>query len=404
MSVQRRKDNKGRVLKNGESQRKNGSYMYRYSDANGTRHTVYAPDLKTLREKEEKIQKDIINNIDLSKDKITVSAYFKSYLDQKKNIKSTTRSNYEVIFLYLKKYGLGEMPIKNVKITNAKNFVIDIFKNGASFSTVQNVKGHMKSLFDLACEEDIIYKNPFTFTLSKVIPYEKHKKEALTSTQIDALLDYVHSNTCYKKHEDEIKILLYTGLRIGELYGLTFDDVDFEHKWISVNHQLVFYRKYDGGFIQEVHKPKTESGVRYVPMSDEVVQCFKNVIAARVHLDKEPVIDGYTNFIFITKNGVKSKYNLGPALTRIMKTYNEKFQDKEPLPNLTPHIFRHTFCTELINKGMNLKSVQYVMGHASIETTLNIYTHVNKMDVFEEFEKISGKPATNNCVYLSHAV
>lgn len=118
MSVQRRKDNKGRVLKNGESQRKNGSYMYRYSDANGTRHTVYAPDLKTLREKEEKIQKDIINNIDLSKDKITVSAYFKSYLDQKKNIKSTTRSNYEVIFLYLKKYGLGEMPIKNVKITN----------------------------------------------------------------------------------------------------------------------------------------------------------------------------------------------------------------------------------------------------------------------------------------------
>lgn len=296
------------------------------------------------------------------------------------------------------------MPIKNVKITNAKNFVIDIFKNGAGFSTVQNVKGHMKSLFDLACEEDIIYKNPFTFTLSKVIPYEKHKKEALTSTQIAALLDYVHSNTCYKKHEDEIKILLYTGLRIGELYGLTFDDVDFEHKWISVNHQLVFYRKYDGGFIQEVHKPKTESGVRYVPMSDEVVQCFKNVIAARVHLDKEPVIDGYTNFIFITKNGVKSKYNLGPALTRIMKTYNEKFQDKEPLPNLTPHIFRHTFCTELINKGMNLKSVQYVMGHASIETTLNIYTHVNKMDVFEEFAKISGKPATNNCVYLSHAV
>ena len=87
-----------------------------------------------------------------------------------------------------------------------------------------------------------------------------------------------------------------------------------------------------------------------------------------------------------------------------MKTYNEKFQDKEPLPNLTPHIFRHTFCTELINKGMNLKSVQYVMGHASIETTLNIYTHVNKMDVFEEFAKISGKPATNNCVYLSHAV
>ena len=107
MSVQRRKDNKGRVLKNGESQRKNGSYMYRYSDAKGIRHTVYAPDLKTLREKEEKIQKDIINNIDLSKDKITVSAYFKSYLDQKKNIKSTTRSNYEVIFLYLKKYGLG---------------------------------------------------------------------------------------------------------------------------------------------------------------------------------------------------------------------------------------------------------------------------------------------------------
>ena len=204
------------------------------------------------------------------------------------------------------------------------------------------------------------------------------------------------SKVCSQQH---ILCAVYIGIKALECQVKVIECIV-----ISVNHQLVFYRKYDGGFIQEVHKPKTESGVRYVPMSDEVVQCFKYVIAARVHLDKEPVIDGYTNFIFITRNGVKSKYNLGPALTRIMKTYNEKFQDKEPLPNLTPHIFRHTFCTELINKGMNLKSVQYVMGHASIETTLNIYTHVNKMDVFEEFAKTSGKPATNNCVYLGHAV
>ena len=162
-----------------------------------------------------------------------------------------------------------------------------------------------------------------------------------------------------------------TGLRISEFCGLTIRDVDFQNKKITVNKQL--RRDPKGRYY--ITKTKTKSGERFIPMSEAVQQAFQRAIKKRKKPKKEYMIDGISGFIFLTQEG-KPKVAVHYQMTmhRILKTYNQTHEEQWKIP-LTPHVMRHTFCTDLVNSGMDLKSVQYLMGHSNIRTTLNIYAH-----------------------------
>ena len=400
MSVQRRKDNKGRVLKTGESQRKDGSYMYRYSDPGGMRRTVYAPDLKALREKEDEIENNIYNGIDYFDGNITIEKLLERNFNLKRSLSASTQANYRNIITVLKRTSFIKTPIKYVKVSDAKSYILEL-ANGKKYSTVAFYKSFLRSSFEIACEEGIISKNPFDFSLREILRDTSEKRTALTQSQVQILLNFIHSNSCYSKWEDEIRILLGTGLRISEMYGLTMNDIDFEHMRIHVNHQLS-YRPSKGRNSWIIHPPKTKAGNRFIPMSNEVYECFKRTLLQRPHPTVEPSINGYTNFVFLSKSkyhNVKYECLLLQALNVIEAAYTAQYPNGPILPHLTPHIFRHTFCTNSINSGMNIKTVQYIMGHSSINMTLSVYTHATQTSVFEDFYK----KVDNNFVVLAQS-
>ena len=143
-------------------------------------------------------------------------------------------------------------------------------------------------------------------------------------------------------------------LHISEFCGLTKSDLDFKNKRIRVNHQL--QRTSQMQYI--IEKPKTESGERYVPMSDEVTTCFKRILKDRVNLKVEPMADGMTGFLFLDKNDMPmvalrwEKY-----FQHIREKYNSIY--KVQMPSITPHVCRYTFCSNMAKSGMNPVDFQW---------------------------------------------
>ena len=194
----------------------------------------------------------------------------------------------------------------------------------------------------------------------------------MTEEQEQALLSFIKTDNVYHKHYDDVLILLKTGLRISELCGLTVADIDFKNEVVIIDHQLL-KSKEQGYYIET---PKTKSGIRQVPLSRETIQAFQRVMKKRPKA--EPfVIDGRSNFLFVNHKGKpKVAIDYNALFIRMVKKYNKHHKDN-PLPHITPHTLRHTFCTRLANKNMNPKDLQYIMGHSNISITMNWYAHAS---------------------------
>lgn len=182
----------------------------------------------------------------------------------------------------------------------------------------------------------------------------------------------------------EFVVLLGTGMRVSEFCGLTKADLDFTGRKIRVDHQLV--RERGGKYY--VEKTKTECGCRYIPMTDEVYRSLQNILSRRKRVKTETIIDGYSGFLLLDKNdSPKVALHIENEMRWAMKKYQKLHPDK-PLPHITPHVFRHTFCTNMANAGMDIKTLQYVMGHSDVGVTLNVYTHASYDCAAEQMAKI----------------
>lgn len=393
---EKRRDNRNRILRNGESQRQDGRYAYKYKDLNGEIKFVYswrldkndrAPAGKarelSLREKEKQIQQDLFNQIVPNGGNMTVLELVEKYLSLKVNVRHNTQANYNFVKGILKKEAFGSMLIDKVKLSDAKAWLIKLQKDGRGYSTIHSVRGVVRPAFEMAVNDDLIRKNPFGFELATVVVNDSVTREAITRAQERAFLKFIQEDNCYRKYYDGIYILFNTGLRISEFCGLTLSDIDFKKKRIRVDHQL--QRKRDMEYI--IEDTKTKSGERYVPMSQQVMDCFRRIMDNRKVPNQEPMIDGYTGFLFLDKNGMPMvALHWEHYFKHILNKYNSIY--KVQLPKITPHVCRHTFCSNMAKSGMSPKTLQYIMGHSDISVTLNTYTHLNFDDAKVEFDRV----------------
>ena len=394
---EKRRDNRNRILHNGESQRQDGRYAYKYKDINGETKFVYSwrldkndrapagkPRDLSLREKERQIQQDLFNQIVPNGGNLTVLELVQKYLSLKVNVRHNTQANYNFVVGILKKESFGSLRIDKVKLSDAKAWLIKLQKDGRGYSTIHSVRGVVRPAFEMAVQDDLIRKNPFGFELATVVVNDSVTREAITRAQERAFLKFIQEDNCYRKYYDGIYILFHTGLRISEFCGLTISDIDFQNKRIRVDHQL--QRKRDMEYI--IEDTKTKSGERYVPMSQQVVECFRRVIANRKPPEQEPMIDGYTGFLFLDKNGMPMvALHWEHYFKHILNKYNSIY--KVQLPKITPHVCRHTFCSNMAKSGMSPKTLQYIMGHSDISVTLNTYTHLTFDDAKAEFDRVA---------------
>ena len=370
--AERRKDSKNRALRNGESQRKDGTYMYRYTDVRGKRVCVYARTLEDLRVKEQTIQKELNDGIDYAAGEIIVLDLLKRYIATKTGVRYNTKVGYQFVLNLVSKESFGCLKIRDIKPSDAKQWFIKLYQDGRRYSTITSVRGVLRPAFEMAVEDDIIRRNPFSFQITDVVPNDSKTRQAISGEVKERFLTFIRESRHYSQYYDEIIILLGTGMRVSELYGLTRADLDFEARRIKVERQLTRTRHCE----YYVEKPKTASGERYIPMTDEVYLAFQNAVQRRKQPKVELLIDGHTGFLFLDKDGKpKVAMHLEHVMKRIVDRYNDAHEDK--LPSITPHVLRHTFCTEMANSGIDLKSLQYLMGHSDAGVTLNVYTHAS---------------------------
>lgn len=233
----------------------------------------------------------------------------------------------------------------------------------------------------MAVDDDMIRKNPFKFKLADLVPNDAYIRDALTKSQRERYLQFIRD---YGKgnYYDDIVILIGTGLRVSELYGLTKVDIDFERRCIHVRRQLC--RTAEKPYF--ITSPKTKSGIRDIPMTDAVYLAFKRVFNDRVTPKVEMLIDGCSGFVFLDKASMpKVAMHLENYMRGMQKKYTERYGNT--LPKVTPHVLRHTFCTDMQQAGIDVKSLQYLMGHSNVSVTLDVYTHNNYDAVEKAFEK-----------------
>ena len=393
----KRKDNKGRILRENEQQRADGRYMYTYKDpTTGKKAYIYSWKLErndktpagkkidlSLREKEKLIEKDLREGISYKAGGLTVLELVERYISIKTKVRPTTRAGYKTVINVLREDAFGKKKISDIKTSEAKMWLVGLQDGGRSYSSIHSIRGVVRPAFAMAVEDDLIRKNPFDFELAKVLINDSVKRDALTPKQERDFLKFIKEDEHFSQFYDGMFILFKTGLRISELCGLTIRDIDLQERTINVYKQL----QYTGGKKAYIEQTKTDAGTRVLPMSDEVYEAFKRVISGRKKPRVEQMIDGVSGFLFLDKKGKPMvAYHWEKKFQHSVEKYNKIY--KVELPKITPHVCRHTYCTNMAKSGISVKTLQYLMGHSDISVTMNVYTHLKLVDAQDELEKL----------------
>ena len=391
---EKRRYNKNRILRNGESQRKDGRYVY--VDGNGEQKFLYSWKLEnsdklpqgkrnsmSLRDKVKLLNQDINDGIVSNGGEMTVLQLVERYVRQKTGVRHNTEANYKFVINIIKKETFGSRKINSVRLSDAKEWVIKLQADGRGYSTIHTVRVVIRPAFQMATDDDLIRKNPFNFQLATVVVNDSVTREAITREQERNFLKFVKEDKHFSRYYDAIYILFNTGLRISEFCGLVKSDIDFTNGCLRVERQL--QRKRNMEYIIEA--PKTASGVRYIPLENDVADCFKRILDNRRKLKQEPIINKIHGFLFLDKNNKPMvAQHWEKYFQHICQKYNTIY--KIEMPKITPHVCRHTFCSNRAKSGMNPKILQYIMGHSDISVTLNTYTHAGFEDAKEEMMRM----------------
>lgn len=405
-----RKDKSGRVLRKGETQRKSdGMYVYTYTDPEGKRRSIYNKDIMELRKREEQLLKDQLDGLDAyAAGNSTINYVFDRYMATKSELRGTTRRNYQYMYDRFIRKRFGKKKISSIKYSDVVTFYQLLLKEkGLQINTLETIHTVLHPTFQLAVRDNIIRVNPSDGVMAQIKkqPGKNHGvRHALKREQQKAFINYVENSPTYYRWLSLFKFLLGTGCRIGEAIGIRWEDIDFENRAININHSLVYYStdyKDHPMCTFSISLPKTNAGIRIIPMIDTVYDILKEEYEYQLENGfNETEIDGMKGFIFTNRFGnVHNPQTVNRAIKRIYESYNAeevvkaKKERREPviIPHFSCHHMRHTFCSRLCEVETNLKVIQEIMGHANIETTMDIYAEVTDMKKQESMVNLAHK-------------
>ena len=388
-----RKDDKGRALNKGEYQRAHdGIYVYRYKDFRDQWQSIYAGDLTELRLKEKQLLKDQLDGLNVyAAGNATLNMAYDRYMSTKYNLRESTKSNYNYMFDQYVRPEFGKRKIADIKYSDVKFFYYYLLNDKKlQINTLDTVHTVLHPTFSMAVRDDIIRKNPTDGVMAEIKKSgwkNKGVRHALTVEQQKAFMNAITAYPEFSHWLPLFTVLLGTGCRVGEVIGLRWSDVDMKNHSINVNHSVTYYPRAERKCYFGVSLPKTEAGIRIVPMMDTVHKILTDEYERQKYEGFCTYeLDGMSGFIFSNRNGhLHNPHCINSALRRVTESHNAreiveaKREHREPviIPKFSAHHLRHTFCSRLCEAELNVKIIQQIMGHKNVETTLDIYTEVS---------------------------
>lgn len=411
---EKRRDSKKRILRDGEYQREDGRYEYRYTDNLGNRKSVYSWKLvetdklpagkrscKALRTIEDTLNELTKEGIDIFKNKaVTLNDCHQEYLSLLKNVKEITKQNYEEAYDRYIRNELGNKLVSEITYVMIKKLYQKMaYEKKYKLTTISIVDALLNAAFDLAIKNNVIKNNPCQDAMKEIRKDDALKNNtghAMSGIEQERFLNFLSTDTNMRKWKPLFTFLLGTGCRISEALALKWEDCDFENGVIYIRHTITRYKNEDGVRQKHIGTPKTKKSNRMIPMLTDVRKLLLAEQERQKELGIQPeTIDGYSGFVFVNKRGCV--YSINTANYRIrttIKKYNDAEtanavkEGREPIliSKYTPHSLRHTFCTRFCEVESNVKVIQEIMGHSNIYTTMNIYN-----DAMEEVKTASFK-------------
>ena len=382
-------------LRKGEYQRPNNTFTYWWIDKQGKRQYVYAKTLPELRKKEEEIAKDILDGIDYSKLGSSINDYFEIWKKLKVGLRETTFVSYVRTYERYVEPVFGKRKLKDLNFSDIAMFYTSLaIEKGLTSNTISNINKPLSGALEIAVKDGVLRYNPCRGALHELqrdCSNENKEVRALTVQEQKIFEEYIAKPNRYHVYRPVFTVMLWTGMRVGEVVGLRWEDIDFENDEIHVNHTLMCYDIGKGrGSAYKINPPKTKGSKRTVPMLPKVREVLLEAKEYQrlAGIECKSVIDGYTNFIFINNEGyVLHHKKLNNKLTRICEAINKELQESENpeiqvFPHVHNHMLRHTFATRMREAGADMKATSDMMGHEGILITLKTYTNASS-----EFKK-----------------
>ena len=407
MNSTKRRDSKNRVLRSGESQQKDGRYRYTYY-IRGKQHCFYSWKLEdtdrlpqgkqpceSLRSQIKELNKSLEQGIAFRGNGITVLGLVEKYLaiqNANDKLKTSTKAGYRTSLKHIKEDAISTIRIDKVKKSDAKRWILSLQEKGFGYSTISSIHGVIKPAFQMAVDDDLLLKNPFSFVLTDLIADNSKKRDALSAEDQQAFLDFIKDDQYYSRYYDPIMILFETGLRIGEFCALTDSKIDMENRRIKVDVQL--HKDKKGYYLES---PKTKAGYRTVPMTDKTYESFKHLLEVRTKRQQEQSAGGQKGYLCFDG---KNMPRYGGQWAKVFESIWERYikEHRTATVKVTPHVCRHTFATNMVKKGMNPAILKQILGHDDISTTFAIYTHLKDDDCRDELERLGLADTSTNDV------
>ena len=364
----------GKELGKGISQRKDGLYQARFVNRFGKRQTIYAKTLNEIRHllRTEQYEDDKMLNV--INDDMTLDEWYEIWMNTcKKNCRNSTKETYASHYRRIQKQ-VGWM-----KLTNLNLIILQqVFNELRSDNERKNSKKILVDMLEKAIDSDLLIKNVAKQINCKIVNGEDKERRVLTIKETELFMKEAEKSFYYNL----FVVALETGLRIGEIMALTWSDVVLKRKVLHVRHTLCYFRK-DGKYTFELHATKTKNGKRTIPLTQKAHEALRRQRVKKLEIElkglKAP--EGYGNLVFVTKNNKPTQQfivaeGIRACVGRIQKIYPE-------FEKFSPHTFRHTFATRAIENGMQPKTLQKILGHGSLQMTMDLYCHVTDDTLYD---------------------
>ena len=388
------KDLKGKELGVGITQRKDGLYQGRYKDRFGKYKTIYNAKLTVLRKD---LACAISDNVNYSsvQDDITLDAWFNRWVEvyKKKSVRPNTLREYTNTYNKSISPYLGQRNINSLIKSDIQLLIDRASEDNYKYERQNKIKVILTDMFARAIEDDLMIKNP-----AKGVKLRADKEVKAFALSLEQQEEFF--NTCKGTFYDNLyNVAVNTGLRPGELFALTLDDVNLEKGYIDVNKTLV-YQKYldDDCKTFHIEPPKTKQSYRKVPINSECRKYLeKQLELKQIVKSKRP--KQQNDYLFVTKfNTPLNSVIYSDSIKTIIDQINLTRSFDNEFPKFSGHTFRHTFATRCFEAGVQPKVVQSYLGHASLKMTMDLYTHITEEKANSDIERIVGK---NNIIDIT---